>query len=56
MEEGVIDVGPEFFGDEGEGIDADVETPLAAEVADGALAGEVIGGGDSGSGQSRRLR
>ena len=46
VEEGVVDVGPEFFDDEGERVDADVRAPLGAEVSDRALAAGVVSGGD----------
>ena len=49
MEEVVVDVGPELFDDEGGGINADVEAPLAAGAAEGAFARGVIEGGDPGS-------
>jgi len=50
VEEGVVDVGPELFDNEREGVNADVGGPLGAEGADGALAGGIVGGGDAAGG------
>ena len=50
MEQVVVDVGPELFDDEGGGIDADVEAPLAAGIAEGALGGGVVKIGETGGG------
>jgi hypothetical protein len=50
VEEGVVDVGPEFLDDEGYGVDADVEAPLVGGVAEGALADGVVNAGEAGGG------
>ena len=50
MEEGVVDVRPELFDYEGDGVDADVETPLVGGVAEGALADWVVEAGEAGGG------
>jgi len=50
VEEGVVDVRPKLFDDEGEGVDADIQAPLIAGVAKGAFAGGVVEAGEPGRG------
>ena len=52
VEEGVIDVGPEFFDDEGDAVDANVDAPVADDGGGVALAAGVVEGGDAGGGAS----
>ena len=46
----MVDVGPELFDDKGESVDTDIEAPLVAGVAEGALATWVVEGGEAGGG------
>src|ERR1700686_2166303 len=42
MEEGFVDVGPEFLEDEGARVAADVDSPLFGGVGKGALGGRIV--------------
>ena len=48
MEEGVIDVGPEFLDDERESVDAHAGAPVVGCVAEGSLTRRVVERGDAG--------
>jgi len=47
VEEGVIDVGPEFFHDEGNAVDADVDAPVTDDGGGVTLAAGVVEGRDA---------